>query len=29
VTADATTKQAKGNASITLPGLTGALFRQK
>ena len=29
VTADATTKQAQGNASITLPGLTGALFRQK
>ncbi len=29
VTADAAAKQAKGNASITLPGLTGALFRQK
>ena len=29
VTADATAKQAKGKASITLPGFTGALFRQK
>jgi glycosidase len=28
-TSDATVKQAKGKASITLPGLTGALFRQK
>ena len=28
-TADATVKQAQGKASITLPGLTGALFRQK
>jgi len=29
VTSEATAKQFKGNASITLPGLTGALFRQK
>ena len=28
-TADVTVKQAQGKASITLPGLTGALFRQK
>jgi hypothetical protein len=28
-TSDATVKQGKGKASITLPGLTGALFRQK